>query len=142
MMSASDPKTSCKDFVEANYGLRSPLHWYGSMCDQAAGKACMLHPYAADGCSPASAQVALSLVGTPCHPFSTQRSDRFVAGSVTSHHEFETGMDELLDFIYKFQPKTMISEQVTGFDMPFEKGGNTTPLQMFRGHCEYEGTFS
>ena len=128
-MSGSDPSEKCQDFVRTNYPSRFPKHWFNSMQDQTDGKACKMHPYA-HSCASASAEPAIAFLGTPCHPYSTQRSDRYSQGSVANHREFTTGMQDTIEFLKAFKPKICISEQVQGFNKPFAAGTTETPLRM------------
>lgn len=71
----------------------------------------------------------LMLVGSPCHPFSTQRSDRYAASSVEDHHEFGVCFESLVSFLKTVEPRVCISEQVEGFNRPIAKGSTVTPYQ-------------
>lgn len=126
-MSASDPISKCQLFAKANFGPQSPSHWFQNMRDQIQEQSCQLHPYAANGCQACSAEVDLLMLGAPCHPFSTQRTTRFKEGSVRNHEEFSATMQDVVDMISRFTPKVVISEQVEGFDKPYEAGGSFTP---------------
>ena len=68
-----------------------------------------------------------ALTGSPCHPFSRLRSNR--SGTVEQHHEYETTMSSLLDWVETFEPKAWVMEQVQGFDMKYDKDASDTPMR-------------
>ncbi|CAE7332350.1 unnamed protein product [Symbiodinium sp. CCMP2456] len=134
VLSASDPSLKCRAFVEANYPEHVPLHWFADIEDQYEGKACINHPSSAgcDACSVGSQGLDFAITGSPCHPFSVQRPDRF-QGGIAEHAEFNTTMTSLLRWSKRFQPKVWVMEQVEGFDMPMtknDKDPERTPLRM------------
>ena len=101
----------------------------------------MKHEYAHNGCDPCpvgSGNVDFAISGSPCHPFSQQRSDRFE--TLVDHHEYETTMSSLLLWAEKFQPKSWVMEQVQGFDMPFAKNGDKEDTP-YRRHAGVECRF-
>lgn len=130
VLSASDLKAKCRDFCQANLEGQAPLHWFRSMRDQIEQKACTVHPYATE-CKACSTRPSLGVIGAPCHPFSTARTTRYQAGSVESHREYAATMLDVVDLLAQNEPPIVISEQVEGFDKPYEKGGSTTPKQEF-----------
>ena len=69
--------------------------------------------------------------GSPCDPFSQQRCKRFRDDSVKAHGQFKVSMKEVIDLYKLHEPRKMVFEQVMGFQMPFEKGGKTTPKDMY-----------
>lgn len=71
------------------------------------------------------------VTGSPCNPFSCQRTKRFANGDVSSHQSFQTTMSGVIDWYEVVQPKIGITEQVLGFDLPFSSSNRQTPLQMF-----------
>lgn len=73
----------------------------------------------------------LGICGTPCHPYSTQRAERFKSGSVDSHKEYDVAMEDFFGWFEAFQPRALIFEQVMGLNLPFEAGGQETPLSRF-----------
>ena len=73
------------------------------------------------------------MIGAPCHPYSTQRSDRYASKSVESHAEYNVTFKDTLDMISMHTPKLVVSEQVQGFDKPIEAGGRRTPYAMHLG---------
>ena len=130
-MSCSDPNARCCKFVSQNYPNNKPTHWFHDLDDQYKGRPCLLHKFSATGCDPCptgSGSVDFGITGSPCHPFSQQRTDRFKDASVQSHHEYQTTMSSLLAWSRTFEPKCWVMEQVKGFDMPFKKGSTDTPL--------------
>ena len=78
-------------------------------------------------------EVDLGVTGSPCNPFSTQRTKRFSDGDVVSHHQFETTMTSIIEFYEHVEPKLGITEQVAGFDKPLSTTQSETPLQMRLG---------
>ena len=122
----------CRGFVKHNYPELAPTHWFHSLEDQCSHRPCSMHPYAVDGCDacPTGRGTAdFAIAGSPCHPFSQQRSQRFSHMSVEKHHEYRTTMSSLLQWANHFEPKSWVMEQVRGFDMPFEKQATETPLK-------------
>ena len=134
-MSCSDPSEKCLSFVKANHGMSMPTHWRRDLDTQRCNGPCMMHPYASEGCDSCPVgrgSVDFSLTGSPCHPFSQQRSTRFDGSSVCAHHEFETTMKSLLEWADRYCPRVWIMEQVRGFDLPFSKAQvdpSDTPLK-------------
>ena len=129
VMSCSDPNMQCRGFVKHNYPELAPTH---CLEDQCSHRPCSMHPYAVDGCDacPTGRGTAdFAIAGSPCHPFSQQRSQRFSHMSVEKHHEYRTTMSSLLQWANHFEPKSWVMEQVRGFDMPFEKQATETPLK-------------
>lgn len=121
-MSASDRSDKCKSFVFANTVGSNPTHWYETMEDQTKGRNCCKLHNGSTVCDPCPYTPDLALVGSPCHPFSTQRGNRFVQGSVAAHSECKVAMQEMIEWLHVFEPRIAILEQVLGFDMPESKG--------------------
>lgn len=82
----------------------------------------------------------LAITGSPCNPFSTQRSKRFVDGNVSSHISFNITMQGVVNFYKVVLPKVGITEQVEGFDKPMSTTDSTTPLELFLGQRKAFGT--
>ena len=131
MMSVSEPKKCCQAFVAAN--VSQPTHWFATMEDQTANKACKLHPrsLATGGCRAMPEQADLGMAGTPCHPFSSQNAARFQVGAVEDHPEYGVAMSSFLAWLRQFEPRCTVFEQVPGFRMPFSKGSSDTPMSRF-----------
>ena len=129
-MSASDMNDECFKFVYNNLTQGAPTHWFPTMHDQVHSTNCKNHPGSVC-CNSIPETPDLYVAGTPCHPFSTQRSDRFQAGSVSNHHEFHVSMTDFADAMAKSEPVIAVAEQVLGFELPLEKGSTTTPKSMF-----------
>ena len=128
LMSASDPSMKCRNFVNAN--LQSPpKHWFKSMKDQLANRGCAEH-VGSTFCQACSAQADLAVIGSPCHPYSTQRANRYDGKSVENHPEYSVSMEDTINFIHLYEPKLVVSEQVEGFDKPVTAGGEITPCQL------------
>ena len=47
--------------------------------------------------------------------------------SVRNHSEFSATMQDAVDMVATYTPKVVVSEQVEGFDKPYEAGGTFTP---------------
>lgn len=77
--------------------------------------------------------VDVGVTGSPCNPFSTQRTKRFQNGDVASHRFFDTTMDSIIRFYAVVEPKFGVTEQVAGFDQPFSTSNTDTPLRMLLG---------
>ena len=132
VLSASDPNMKCRAFVEANYPDHAPPHWFADISEQYDGKACTKHPYGTgcDACSVGSQGLDFAITGSPCHPFSVQRSERLRGVNIQEHSEYHTTMSSLLRWSKCFEPKVWVMEQVEGFDMPVQqKNSMTRPEQ-------------
>ena len=135
-MSAADLSDKCRAFAVANTTRNSPTHWFRTLEDQMkghAGTSCMLHK-GSGVCNPCPQVPDLGMIGSPCHPFSTQRSDRFSAGSVQAHAECKVAMCDMVDWLCCFEPRIAILEQVMGFDMPEYKGASMDTSPKKRHH--------
>ena len=136
LLSASDPNMKCKDFVHMNFGRNKPTHWFPTMDDQRKGTNCTDHVGKAGCCKPAPSDIDLMMVGGPCHPFSTQRVGRYSTGNVEAHFEYGVTFKDIGSLLLDMEPRSVISEQVEGFDKPIAKGrGPTdTPLKRLDSH--------
>ena len=132
LMSASDPAAHCRAFADENLTNHQATHWFAGIKQQAEGTACLRHPYA-ERCQGSPVQADVALLGSPCHPFSSQRSTRWTKGSVEGHPEFDISMSQSLTWIKAFLPGVLIYEQVMGFTQPFYEKGSETPLLRLRG---------
>lgn len=135
-MSAADLNDKCRAFVSANATRNSPTHWFRTLEDQMKGHAgahCTLHQ-GSTMCNPCPQVPDLGMIGSPCHPFSTQRADRFVAGSVEAHAECKVAMSQMVNWLCRFEPRIAILEQVMGFDMPECKGAGAETSPKSRHH--------
>lgn len=128
IMSASDMNLKCKDFATANL-TAPPTHWFKTLQKQLLNQGCVNHVMSRT-CQAAGSEPDLGVVGSPCHPFSTQRAGRYAKDSVELHAEFKVTMRDVIQFIQIHTPKVLLSEQVAGFDKPIEKGSSHTPYQM------------
>ena len=79
----------------------------------------------------AKASPDIGVTGSPCNPFSCQRTKRFATGNVASHVDFDTTMTSVVDFYSTVEPKLGITEQVMGFEKPFSSSDDRTPLNVF-----------
>lgn len=94
-------------------------------------QACVLH--GSDGpCGNTSCQlpdeVNLGVTGSPCNPFSTLRTKRFVDGAAC-HSMHNTTAQGVIRFYTLFEPHVGITEQVKGFDMASNPHDTQTPLE-------------
>lgn len=131
VMSASDGNMKCKEFARANLEV-APTHWFRSMRDQLNNACCTQHSHSVR-CQAAPTLPDLSMIGAPCHPYSTQRAGRYASKSVESHPEYSVTFKDTLDMISMHTPKLVVSEQVQGFDKPIEAGSERTPYAMRLG---------
>ena len=81
----------------------------------------------ADGCE----YIHLGCAGSPCPPFSKQRSKRNVEGSVRAHRDYNTTFTSLVKWLVKFHPGVFVMEQVTGFDEPEDVHDPSTPMRRY-----------
>ena len=86
--------------------------------------------HARHGAGLADNDIDIGVTGSPCNPFSTQRSKRYATGDVASHISFEVTMVNVIGFYTAIEPRLGVSEQVAGFDQPFSRDQRETPLQM------------
>ena len=135
-MSASDPKGKCRAFVEGNPGkCTKPTHWHRNLNDQSRSKPCAYHPCSLQ-CSAAPEHVDFGICGTPCHPYSTQRSGRWAASgpsAVTAHQEYSVAMADFFEWFTAFTPKVTVFEQVMGFAKPIHAGASMSPYDLLFG---------
>ena len=73
--------------------------------------------------------VELMVSGSPCDPFSIQRSKRWHDGSVNHHYQFDITMKSVVQMYLEYEPEKGILEQVWGFTMPFAAGSCETPKE-------------
>ncbi|CAK9013183.1 Uncharacterized protein SCF082_LOCUS11820 [Durusdinium trenchii] len=71
----------------------------------------------------------MAIIGTPCQPFSKQRTKRSVEGSVRGHSKFDTTFVDLIAWLATFEPKCGCCEQVEGLDRPESASNKTTPME-------------
>ena len=94
-------------------------------------QACVLHG-SAQLCGnppcPLPDEVHLAVTGSPCNPFSTLRTKRFVDGAAC-HSMYNTTSQSVIQFYTLFEPHVGITEQVKGFDMASSPHDTETPLQ-------------
>ena len=136
VMSAAEPDQKCRDFVYQNCD-RPPTHWFptiqAQMQSMESQRACVCHPWSADGCCAAPETADLGIMGAPCHPFSTQRAKRYVTGSVAQHPEYDVMCQQVIRWLEVFEPRVVVLEQVEGFDEPEDKNDESTPFRRLLG---------
>lgn len=89
------------------------------------GSSCRLHP--GEHCKIEG--VDLCVMGSPCPPFSTQRSKRFHDGTVTDHPLYSVTFHDARDAIVDGGHKAIILEQVEGFAKPQVVGDELSPME-------------
>lgn len=131
VLAASEVNEDYRSFFLGNHPGRFQ-HVFSSIEDQLHGNKCILCQEKGVNCPPhgctSSDEVNLLITGSPCDPFSLQRSKRFAAGSVKMHCDFETTMNGVTQAYVTYKPVVGVMEQVSGFLMPFEAGGTETPF--------------
>ena len=131
-MSAADPAARCRSFADCNLESQKAMHWFRDIAGQTHGAACLRHPYSS-GCNPCPVLADVGILGSPCHPFSRQRSGHWTEGSVEAHAEFDVSMQQCMEWLERFIPAVLVFEQVMGFTMPFHKNTKETPLARLHG---------
>ena len=132
LLSAADPAARCRNFADANMENSKATHWFQDIEKQTQNGACLRHEYAST-CLACPVGADFGILGTPCHPYSTQRQGRWREGSVETHKEFDISMAQCMDWVQAFQPAAIIFEQVLGFGMPFHSSTTETPLSRLHG---------
>lgn len=124
-LSASDIKRQSYDMIKENMDV---THWAWSLADQTMGSCKEHYP---DSCDQGESRgdYDVAVCGTPCQPFSMQRTKRTLPGSVKNHGKFSTTMDDLVTWLEHYQPKTAVAEQVEGLGVAESTDEKTTPLQ-------------
>lgn len=127
--SCSDPKSDSFQICDANFGQK--IHqWHPDLREQMSHQERPCNSDSQQACEAGMFEdVPLACIGTPCQPFSRQRTKRSAENSVRSHSKFETTMTELSDWLQTFEPRCAICEQVEGIAMPESKSCRTTPLE-------------
>ena len=104
VISASEISPVCRERCSQNYPGRFQ-HFYdsieaqllgGSVCASCSEKVVsqLLGPCKPKGDLRPNSSVAILFTGSPCDPFSTQRSKRFVSGNVKDHSQFDVNHGE------------------------------------------------
>lgn len=122
----SEPNPDFQKVLTANF---DPQHLHETIRDQVDGCACTLHPLA-EGCSVADPPCDLVCLGTPCPPYSDQRTTRYCAAGVDSHPLASITTEDARDMICLQNHKAIIMEQVSGFDKADQAGKpDSTPMR-------------
>ena len=139
MLSASEANPNFRQFFLENNKPGTFGHVHRLVEDQVKGSPCELHP-TAKKCRALMmeskselTEVDLMCSGSPCDPYSTQRSTRFSTGSVGSHCDYQTTFKHIVAAYMTFNPKVGIVEQVQGFLLPLHTGASITPYDVC--HC-------
>ena len=139
IISASEVNPKYRSFCEANYPGRI-AHFFSSIQDQVKGDGHQCNTCEVTkntfGCHPKGEmaegrEVNLMCTGSPCDPFSMQRSKRWSDG-VAVHSQFDLTMGYVIDLYKLYEPRAGVFEQVHGFTLPFDKGGTETPKERHR----------
>ena len=138
IISASDVNPSFREYVELNFPGRV-AHFFKSIEEQISEQTPCLSCQGSMrlelfGCRPkndmrVNSDIDILMTGSPCDPFSLQRSKRWSTGDVKAHMQFDITMKSVVDLYLKWEPIKGIFEQVHGFTLPFEKGGTESPKQ-------------
>ncbi len=137
MISASETSATCREWCSINFPGRF-LHFYDSIEAQLrGGTKCTvcnqkLLSHLLGVCSPEkelrpNTSVQLMVTGSPCDPFSIQRSKRFSSGNVKDHSAFDVTMEKVILLYRNHEPEKGILEQVWGFTLPFAPDDRETP---------------
>lgn len=126
--------SDCKDIAFKMIMKNFPdvQHFFGSMFSQNEGEDCKFH----EGFCPPSSNNDVAVLGTPCQPFSRQRSKRSIEGTVRSHSKYETTFSDMLDFLKCHQPRCAVAEQVEGLTIPEFSGSVDRPVERTDGVLE------
>lgn len=69
-------------------------------------------------------------MGTPCDPFSEQRSKRFHDGTVKDHELYKVTFEDAVNLLTgPSSPKAVIMEQVLGFDESESRTETISPMK-------------
>ena len=123
----SEPNPEFREYQALNHeGIE---HMHLTMEDQHRARPCTLHKHA-ESCDPCASLPGgcpqLAVFGTPCPPFSRQRTKRFAENSVREHQAFAVTFEDTFKWLQKFEPITALMEQVKGFNAR-ESAGSTGP---------------
>ena len=112
-------------------------HLYESLEAMLDEKPCTLHHGTGTGCTSCSlsldTEISVGVSGSPCNPYSVQRSKRFHDGNVVEHSMNDTTMTSVIQWYTKFEPHLGITEQVKGFEMRTSTSVQESPLERFPG---------
>lgn len=111
LVGASEINPSFRSVIQANFTVK---HLHNTMKDQVDSAACLLHRDSCDSCRLTPCDLAI--FGTPCPPFSEQRTKRYRSGSVKEHPLTRVTMEDARDMIVLGGHKAVVMEQVQGFD--------------------------
>lgn len=125
MVSGSEPEGAFRAFAEANHDFH---HLYRDLSDQLHCRQCTLHP-ARKSCQPDDGECDILVMGTPCNPFSQQRSKRF-QGTVLNHSLAHHTFEDAYSMLEKVKPIHAILEQTHGFGMVIQTGATQSPMRM------------
>ena len=131
IVSLSELNAQYRELIMLNHGSRVH-HVYESVEAQVASEqACSTCQSLGRGCAEAvdshAAGIDLLVSGSPCDPFSCQRSKRFVEGDVKAHSQYDVTMEHIIGLYKKYAPSVGIFEQVMGFLKPLSTATKETP---------------
>lgn len=133
-LGAAEINTEYQNIIEINDDGHNIDHIFYSLEDMLDGKRkpCCYHKDNSMGCAiDRDVEVSLAVTGSPCNPYSTQRSKRFFDGSVVGHHLNDTTMESVVSLYNQYEPHVGITEQVRGFNMVYSGNCTTTPMEVF-----------
>ena len=135
-MGASDPNAMFREVIKRNVEVE---HLRGTMMEQTLEKECIFHKNCG-GCTLEPCD--LCVFGTPCNPFSEQRTKRYRDNSVVTRPLAEVTFRDAKQMVLKGQRKCLIMEQVAGFDKPEQAGETLTPLRRpYHTFCSLQSAF-
>ncbi|CAE6931379.1 unnamed protein product [Symbiodinium sp. KB8] len=131
---ASECSQTAQKIIMANH---PPTHLHDNFRDQIEHETCRLHGPSQQKCG--MQQSDLCVCGSPCPPFSTFRSKRFLEGSVRQHGQTDTTMLDARDMLLHGQHKAFILEQVPGFDQAeTSRDSSESPMRRFLNMIQTE----
>ena len=132
---ASEINETARKIIMANH---PPTHLHETLRDQVEHQTCRLHGQCQQKCGMQESD--LCVCGSPCPPFSTFRSKRFLEDSVRNHELTDTTMIDARDMLLHGQHKAFILEQVPGFDKAetARDSSQPTPLRRRAHNCLVE----
>ena len=113
-INCSDLKSMSYEVVRRNFS--NLTHFFDSLEGQIDGAGCYIHPgLDAVDCNYEMGP-ELFVLGTPCQPFSKQRTKRHHPNSVVEHPRYDVTFTDTVNWLQHFEPKSGCMENVLGFD--------------------------
>lgn len=141
-ISASDLKSVSYEVVRRNFACLE--HFFDSLDGQVSSAGCALHPCLDAANCEYKPDPDVFVAGTPCQPFSRQRTKRHHPLSVQAHPRYHVTFEDLIGWLEKFEPKSGCIENVEGFDIAEHPGAEdqTSPMQQFLGFVGFLGAMT